>query len=443
MVAVVVVVLGAGVAVMVWRPWTGCRAPGELCSALKRIKASDGVLDADLDYTLTRRDAKDGDSARASWTVRLADDLSPQVAGSDARQVSDLAKQSGVIGVTIDHVVELVAGEPSGTNVIIYPLMINAGDDPATAVTRAYTLRNAGASRVDGGGVQATDDRTLLKLANLAADQGYRISLALTDGSVRYETYTVVVPADVRLALAAGALDDVDSAVLSGDRSLNVHTTSADDSSRTAAVLQWLSKRKPPNGTPTKYVLSSPGYTRLRQGWIGRQRPPAAKRHGPALPEGVTPWPQDTSAPDCTGGDLKITISRPDAAAGSRYLALLARNTSGRPCALDGVPKLIFRNPTGKPQQDVTFLPAGEGVVSRRVVVPAGSRAIATIKWQAMSTANDPDVTSSVQVSAVPGAKPVRLTPRDEHGPTTLDILDGAEVAVGPWAQAVDGWSVP
>jgi hypothetical protein len=54
-----------------------------------------------------------------------------------------------------------------------------------------------------------------------------------------------------------------------------------------------------------------------------------------------------------------------------------------------------------------------------------------------MSTASDPDTTTTIEVTAIPGADPVPLDVTTYGTPASgLDILDGAEVRVGPWTQS-------
>jgi len=68
--------------------------------------------------------------------------------------------------------------------------------------------------------------------------------------------------------------------------------------------------------------------------------------------------------------------------------------------------------------------------------VPSGETVVALLLWRAMSTANDPDTTTDIEVVAVPGAEPVLLDGTMDGTPATgLDILDGAEVRLGPWSQ--------
>jgi hypothetical protein len=121
-------------------------------------------------------------------------------------------------------------------------------------------------------------------------------------------------------------------------------------------------------------------------------------------------------------------------------MALVARNVSERPCAVKGTPRVQFLQADGARQTAVSRMPPSPGVVPSRVVVPAGERLIATLEWGA-SSGPSRDATAAVQVTAVPGADSVRLVPRIDGEPTTLDVLDYAAVKIGPWAQAVDGWA--
>ncbi|MDQ4112451.1 MAG: hypothetical protein M3306_15335 [Actinomycetota bacterium] len=85
----------------------------------------------------------------------------------------------------------------------------------------------------------------------------------------------------------------------------------------------------------------------------------------------------------------------------------------------------------------MTTEPYEPSMVPERVVVPAGESVTAVIDWQAMSTANDPDVTTDLRVTALPGGKPVTVAVSWPGAPSDLDILDGAEVRISPWAQAL------
>lgn len=139
---------------------------------------------------------------------------------------------------------------------------------------------------------------------------------------------------------------------------------------------------------------------------------------------------------------MKFELSAPDAAVGSRYLSVYATNISDTPCAVQGVANLEFFNEEGHPQTDVTVT-ADPGISPESVVIPVGETAMTTMKWGAMSTSQDPDETTSLEIALLPGLEPTKLTPQIEGTDTSLDILDGAKIRVSPWVQALEGWSKP
>ncbi|WP_277211147.1 DUF4232 domain-containing protein [Isoptericola croceus] len=455
----VVALVVVGVTIGVWRPWDP--VPGELRDALGPVEAVPGVVGTDLGYEVLQRDPKDGDAALADLEVRLDEHLAPEEAGAAAAEAAALFRAAHVPGVDLTRSVRFAAGDPVEVGAVtVFPLATHSSDDPAGAVSQAFELWQAGAARVSTGFAETTGTDELLALADVAAQRGIVTSLATLDATVRYDTDgDTVDPAQVRLAVEAAQRDGVETAISSGLHGLSVHTTSAGDSDAAAAVVAWIEERRPPGDDPVPYTVSSPGYATFVEGWVGGVAPPEPEPHPVRMPAGTEPWPADDSAAECTGADLELSLGTPDAATGGRYLAVHARNVSGEPCAVDGVPDVVFRNADGEAQQDVTIAPPFPGAVAERVVVPAGEQVLATLEWRAMSTANDPDVTTEVEVVAVPGAAPVAFVPRvpdlgglsaDEAegamasgggDPTTLDVLDGAEVRVGPWAQAVDGWS--
>jgi hypothetical protein len=168
--------------------------------------------------------------------------------------------------------------------------------------------------------------------------------------------------------------------------------------------------------------------------------PPAADEPAP----GPTAYPDDPSAPACTGADLDVLITGFDAALGSRYLALEATNTSARACAVQGAPELEFGRLSGTTTPGVTFPALCRGLPPR-VVVPAGQMLHVALEWNAMSTSLDPDVAVEMRVRATPDSAQVTL-PFDEvplYDGTTLDqldVLEGAEVEVGWWQADPNVW---
>lgn len=437
---------------VVWRPWDP--VPDELRAAARQAAGLPGVVSAEVTgYEVTVRDPKDGDLARASVDVVLDDGLSPEAASAAAAGADGLLAVARVDGVgTLSRTTTVHAGDPRSVNgVEVYPLTAWVAEDgDASSVADAFALRRAGATTVSGVSAEAADGEGLLRLAQAGDEQEIAASLHTADGTVQYDTSGRVPDAAVaRLAVEAAGRPGVASvsvgahtpedAVVTGGvvLGLQVHLAGPTTSPAADAVTRWLDDPARAVGDrPLAYSLTEPGYAERVEGWVAASPPPAPEEHTVPLPASADPWPADDAAPACTGDDLRLTLGTPDAAAGGRYLAVHAENVSGRPCALDGVPRLTFRDADGKPQDDVTTEPSAPGVVAGRVVVPAGERALATVQWRAMSTANDPDVTTTVDVVAVPDGDPVPLAPTAE-----LDVLDGAEVRVGPWAQGAEGWS--
>lgn len=146
-------------------------------------------------------------------------------------------------------------------------------------------------------------------------------------------------------------------------------------------------------------------------------------------------WPADPAAPDCDPAALRLEITGSDAALGSRYLFLGATNTGPAPCAVQGHPDLAFRTLAEKPLT-VTVVPTPDAA---RVVIPPGARAMAVVDWNAMPTADNPDLTYEVVLATVPGGPATELPLTSwvvggGYGPhTSLDIVDGGEVASTAW----------
>lgn len=143
--------------------------------------------------------------------------------------------------------------------------------------------------------------------------------------------------------------------------------------------------------------------------------------------------PVGAPAPACT--DLEVAVAGFDAALGSRYLLLRATNATPGPCLVEGRPDVAFQRASGTLVPDVeTGTRTGTPAPEPLVVAPGGTVA-AQLRWGAMSTALDPDVTVALLVTPVPGAATVTLD-APEGG---LDVLAGAAVEIGPW-QRGDGW---
>ncbi|MFD6176051.1 MULTISPECIES: DUF4232 domain-containing protein [unclassified Isoptericola] len=468
LVAAALLLTGLATLLAVWRPWDP--VPDELRAAERQIERVPGVVDATADYAVAGSAHLGVVVARSTMTVRLDDALDADEAGRAAGKAAGVVEDVAVPGTELATSLEVEVGKPrSFGGLPVPPVSVSVpvrdeiqggtaaslSEDAAPgaarratdAVASAVTLRDGGAVRVGTATADAADADGLPGLASLAARESLPVSLGTADGTVTYDSYGAV-PDVAAVGLAArtsgrGGVAHTAFAASTAPR-LTVALAVPTSSPEARELVRWLEDPARASGLagPVAYSLAEPGYATMLDGWVGDAAPPKPAEHATPVPGDVVPWPADDRAPGCTADDLRLTLGPPDAAAGSRYLAVHAENVSGRPCALDGVPDLVFRDADGAPQE-VTVEPSDPGVVPARVVVPPGERALATVQWRAMSTANDPDVTTAVDVVPVPDAHPARLTSRDPDGggPAELDVLDGATVRVSPWVQGAEGWS--
>ena len=473
--ALLLVLLATIVTMLVWRPWDP--VPDELRRATRDASHIAGVAEIDIEHRQTADipTTKFGPKpSEFEVNVRLDAGLAPDDAAVAAERVHERLVPAAE-SVTRDEVsvfLSVTAGEPEDMNgVIVDPLEVRYSAKTGTDdVADAFRVWRAGARRVSvyggefpvdeagadsgiapdspaGIGIEAAAAADLVPLAELAAELGRSADLHASDGKARYTGYDVVPDVDaVRLAVAASSRRGVQSAVFSNSTApqLSVHAAWPAESPEGRALKRWLEAHTYATqaGKPVAFTITGPGYATLTEGWVSAFAPPEPAPHTLPLPAGIEPWPDDADAPVCAGADLDVTYGGSDAATGTRYASVLARNVSDRPCAVEGIPDIVFRTADGKAQVDVRFDPYEGGAVPARLVVPAGEQILAPLRWPAMSTSNDPDVTTSIQVVAVPGAEPVLLdVTGHESSPAGLDIMDGAEVRLGPWVQALEGWS--
>ena len=436
----------AVVIVLIWKPWdafNSCDAPKEYCALAAQLDQREGIDSTSVEHEITSVDAKDGNSSQASWTVKLNEHLAPEQAGDTAHWASSriqafIDQQSKVYSS-----IRFVAGEPQDSdvpNLALYPLDVSDSENVKEQIIQAFSLRQLGADSVGQGSAVAKDIQGMKALGRYAAEHDEPLSLRLEDSSLIYSSDQRLDPAEFNLALEAAALDDVDSAVFDSS-GLSVHTTAEAGSEDTGRIKEWLAKHAPLE-QPVAFTLSNAGYSDVIEGWVGGKLPEELIARPARLPDNVAAWPQDPAAPACTENDLELALGSPDAALGSRYMAVYAKNISTAPCAVEGYPQVQFRNSQGQAQQDVSLAPMAS-IQSERVVIPAGESILSALKWKAMSTANDPDATTSLDIAAAAGFEPTELVPEVEGSATSLDILDGGEISQSPWLQALEGWPVP
>ncbi|MEV0892006.1 DUF4232 domain-containing protein [Promicromonospora sp. NPDC050262] len=424
--------------------------PDEIESAAEAVRALPGVADVAVTRTFGPEPVQ-GNFGQRSETrpstvqveVALAGALDPEGAGEAAGTAHRL-----LAGAARD-----VDENITVTSDFVGPgLTVSAGPDTAAdvvvdAVEDGYGLLAAGATTVglglgaDGGSdplaatahVAAASPDDLVDIAEAADELDRRVELEAP--GARYRSAARVPDIDtVRLLVAAAGRPGVqDATYLAQERRLTLQSDAEPGAQSLADLRRWLEAQDFATAdNPLAYTVLDAGYTETT-GWVSGAEP-APRPTEPA--GGATPWPDDDAAPNCTGQDLEVTLGVVDSAAGTRGVSVRARNVSGRPCAVESVPDLVFENEAGQPQGNVTVQPSDPGVVPTRVVVPDGEAVLAPLLWHTMSTANDPDTTTTIQVTPVPDADPVPLdATTDGTRATGLDILDGAEVRVGPWTQ--------
>lgn len=424
-----------------WSPWDPALPP-DVRRTVDAAADVPGVVDVEV------RTAPDDGTGTTAATVHLDPALTPEAAQVAAdRATSALAPSDD--GTPSSVHVTVVAGTPDDAGG--HPVELFSPDDGTVAL--AYRLLAAGATAVDDVTVVVPDAADLPVAAGLVAEaELFRAPAVLrtADGAATYDAGLVPRESTARLVADVAARPDVTSTVFTWNQaSPSVLAVTAASSEAATDLTDWLAGQdEAAVVTAAEVEVTVPDGPPVH-GWIAGTEPDPVVPHTVPLPDAVEAWPADHDAPGCTGSDLTLSLSAPDAAAGQRYLSILARNTSGRACAVEGVPQVEFLDGDGDPQDDVRILAAADGVVPGRVVVPDGAAVMSTLRWGAMSTANDPDVTVALQVAAVPGAAADRLVPElpadagAPAGQTTLDVLDGAEVRVSPWVQAADGWTVP
>lgn len=442
-VAALILVVALIVIAKPWKLLDSCHAPDEFCALASQLEEKDGVEATAVDYDVTAVDAKDGDRSTVSWTVELAEDLDSAQADELASTVSAQVQSFVASRPLVQSSLRFVAGESLESSIPdfkLYPLDVSDSSEAKTQVAHAFALRELGAQRAGQNSATAENTQVLKTLGDYASSQGAPITLELADGSIRYTPATEFDIAQLDLAIEAADHESVESAIMDSS-GLSVHTKTASGSKETAQIKKWLTEHEPLK-EPMAFTLSSPGFADITEGWLGDKLPESLIARPVRLPDGVAPWPQDASAQTCTDKDLALSLGSPDAATGSRYLAVYAKNISGSACAVNGYPQIQFLNADGELQQDVTLTKMPQ-IQSQRVVIPAGESIMSALQWKAMSTANDPDQTTTLRISVATGFSATELASKYEQSATSLDILDGGEVSQSPWVQALDGWALP
>lgn len=447
--------------------------PAEIRTAADSVRDLDGVVDVDVTRSSPIEPAGGNFGQReqaAPSTVNVRVRLDETLAADDAGSVTaeaqsllvadaDLLESRDQVSLSVEYYTETEESGPTQGGYGEGPsLHVTTAAGPTTKVVRdaatdAYRLQEAGAVLVtiglgDGPGtwendpiaataqVRAPSVDALPGLARTAVELDRSADLSASGADFRSAGRVPDVGA-VALLVATAERSDVSSATyLAQERRLTVRADTMSPAQDLTELRRWLDRQEyaRASGYHVAYTVVDAEQTETT-GWVSGFEPSAQDSETLPLPEGAAPWPIDPAAPDCTGDDLEVTFGVVDSSLGTRAANVRARNVSGVPCAIENVPDLTFRNEAGQAQENVTIT-LGD-VKPARVVVPDGEYVLSAFLWRAMSTANDPDTTTTVEVTAVPGADPVRLdATMDGTRASGLDVLDGAEVRQSPWTQA-------
>ncbi|MEI7056123.1 DUF4232 domain-containing protein [Nocardioides sp. CCNWLW239] len=457
---VLLAVAGAAVAMLWGRPGASVAGTRALDTVSKILDLSDAwqsvpgvrdVLAVDESRRIPGEDFGEADRTEHSVTVEvtLEDDLSgPEAADAGSEVLRLLRPEVARLAPDAPADRTSVSFEMGGTDVRVAASGLDPVDAVGDALADAVALHEAGATSVSSsvsepqtGSPAAADveapQHALAAVAAAARNQQRPVDLR--GGKAWYRSNELPDPVAVGLVAAASERPSVTSAQLSAPfEPLIVLVEAAEGDRAITDVSRWLTAYDGyPGGSAQPLAYSVQG-TRggTAEGWVGGRTP--APTTMPPFGD-AAPWPADPAAPSCRPADLEVTFGGQDAALGSRQAWLLARNLGRRACAIEGVPDVVFLNAAGARQSEVTVKPYAPGMVPERVVVPPVQSVMAVIDWQAMSTANDPDITTELLVTAMPGSTPTTLGVAVIDGPSGLDILDGAEVRISPWAQSATG----
>ncbi|NYI80499.1 DUF4232 domain-containing protein [Nocardioides panzhihuensis] len=448
---VLLVVIGCVVA-MVWARGDGSGSSTlELSDEWRSVSGVRDVVAAEESLRIPGEDF--GEQDRWEHSVRVEVTLEDDLSGPEAAEAG--TEVLGLLGPEIARIAPEAAADWSRASFAITSTGIQIGsgglvpiDAVGDALDDAVALREAGATSVSlsvaeeradhpaKADVRASKD-ALVAVATVARSSQRPVDLL--GGEAWYRSNELPDPAAVRLVVNASERPSVTSAQLSAPfEPLIVLVDAAEGDRAITDVSRWLIAYDGDPGGSGKPLPFSVEGTRggKAEGWVGGEPPPSVTM--PSFGSGE-PWPVDPGAPSCRMPDLEVTFGGHDAAAGSRQAWIRARNAGAQACAIESVPAVEFLDAAGAAQAGVTIEPYEPSMVPARVVVPAGESAMAVIDWQAMSTANDPDVTTALRVTALPGSKPVTIQVSRPSAPSDLDILDGAEVRISPWAQGTPG----
>ncbi|WP_053202276.1 DUF4232 domain-containing protein [Jiangella muralis] len=311
------------------------------------------------------------------------------------------------------------------------------GEDPIVAAARALPGVDDVTADPDGSTLRVHLVHDAALGAGWAAETVDALVADRPETAPRLEVWLhPATPADAEIAVRAYPAPEQgdpvgDAYVLAGTpgvvRARFDGETAADVRVRDASDLAKVADVAVVQGVGVDVVRTEDGTAELAVADVPRRPAPDARGGGQTTAPG-------TAAPACDPAVLRLELTGADAALGSRFLFLAATNTGPAPCTLASHPSLGFRTLTEQPLA-VTVVPSA---AAPPVVVAPGGRAVAMLDWNAMPTAGNPDLTYEVLLAAGPGAPVTELPLTSLYLPaippqTTLDIVDGGEVAVTEW----------
>ena len=438
---------------LIWKPWDSCNAPNEVCSFASAVAQQEGLLGYQASAGTVEHDALAKPELAVQLQFVLSDQLDAAQAGALAEQLAQQVQGKAAELRWARTELSLVAGtaeQMQGLDRKSYPLEVaesfaqdasNEQEKPVQlgeTAAFAFSMHHLGAPEVRNYSATANSLEQFLVLGKSAAEQLSPAELAVRDSFISYSPGQPSDYSEIELIAEAVRSGRVQSVRIAGS-GLEMTVHEMEPAGRAKDIQKWLDQHEALN-RPMPYRLFSHDYSEILEGWVGGMKPDWLIPKPVDLPENIEAWPQDPAASMCAADDLQILLGSPDAATGSRYMSVYAKNISAHACALRSYPQIDFLNEAGEPQQEVQLQPE-PGIMLERVLIPAGQAAISTLEWNAMSTSLDPDQTVALRIRVAKAMASETLTPEYDGQPVSLDILDGAKIAQSPWVQAREGWA--
>ncbi|WP_417366956.1 DUF4232 domain-containing protein [Glutamicibacter arilaitensis] len=438
---------------LIWKPSSSCNAPNEVCSFASAVAQQEGLLGYQASSDIVDQDPFAKSELAVELQFVLSDQLDAAQAGALAKQLAQQVQAKAAELRWIRTELSLVAGaaeQMQGLEHKRYPLEVaesfaqharNEQEKPGElgkTAAFAFSMHRLGAPEVRNYSATANSLEQFLVLGKSAAQQQSPAELAVRDSFISYSPGRPSDYSEIELIAEAVRSGQFQSVHIVGS-GLEMTVREQEPAGRVKDIQKWLDQHKALN-RPVPYRLFSHTYSEFLEGWVGGMKPDWLIPKPVDLPENIEAWPKDRAASMCAADDLQILLGAPEAATGSRYMSVYAKNTSTHACALESYPQIDFLNEASEPQQDVQLQPE-PGIMLERVLIPAGQAVLSTLEWNAMSTSLDPDQTVALRISAAKAMASETLTPEYDGQPVSLDILDGAKIAQSPWVQARDGWA--